>query len=71
VSVAEDDELIGTGQAVFTAANGPFKGACASWHDGEHEYVAGARVDSIHTVWMELHEDHLQSLGISREEEGS
>jgi hypothetical protein len=28
-------------------------------------------VDSVHTVWMEIHEDYLQTLSISREEEGS
>jgi hypothetical protein len=38
---------------------------------GEHDYVVSPRVDSIHTVWMELHEDYLQTLGRSREEEGS
>jgi hypothetical protein len=35
------------------------------------DYVAGARVDSVHTVWMELHEDYLQTLDIDREDEGS
>jgi hypothetical protein len=35
---------------------------------GEHEYVSGARVDSYHTVWFELHEDLLRMLGREREE---
>ncbi len=36
---------------------------------GEHEYVSGARVDSYHTVWFELHEDLLRMLGREREEQ--
>jgi hypothetical protein len=35
---------------------------------GEQEYVSGARVDSYHTVWFELHEDLLRMLGREREE---
>jgi hypothetical protein len=34
---------------------------------GEHEFVSGARVDSYHTVWFELHEDLLRMLGRERE----
>ena len=33
--------------------------------------VAGAGIDSVHTVWMELHEDYLLTQGITREQEGS
>ncbi len=36
---------------------------------GEHEFVSGARVDSYHTVWFELHEDLLRMLGREREEQ--
>ncbi|MGQ0480949.1 MAG: PEP-utilizing enzyme [Pseudonocardia sp.] len=39
--------------------------------DGEWEYLTSPKVDSVHTVWMEIHEDYLQTLGRSREEEGS
>jgi hypothetical protein len=35
---------------------------------GEHEHVSGARIDSYHTVWFELHEDLLRMLGREREE---
>lgn len=38
---------------------------------GEWEYLTSPKVDSVHTVWMEIHEDYLQTLGRSREEEGS
>ena len=36
---------------------------------GEHEWVSGARIDSYHTVWFELHEDLLRMLGREREEQ--
>jgi hypothetical protein len=36
---------------------------------GEHDYVSGARVDSYHTVWFELHEDLLRMLGREREDQ--
>jgi hypothetical protein len=35
---------------------------------GEHQFVSGVRVDSYHTVWHELHEDLLTTLGRSRKE---
>jgi hypothetical protein len=36
---------------------------------GDNDYVSGARVDSYHTVWFELHEDLLRMLGREREEQ--
>jgi len=36
---------------------------------GENDYVSGARVDSYHTVWHELHEDLLRMFGREREEQ--
>jgi hypothetical protein len=36
---------------------------------GEHDFVSGAKVDSYHTVWFELHEDLLRTLGREREEQ--
>jgi hypothetical protein len=47
------------------------RAARARVQDGEHDYVAGVRVDSLHMVWMEIHEGYLTALGISREQEGS
>jgi len=38
---------------------------------GKFEYMADPRVDSVHTVWMQLHEDYLLTQGITREQEGS
>ena len=37
--------------------------------NGEHAWVTRPRVDSCHTVWMELHEDLLATLGIDRGDE--
>jgi hypothetical protein len=36
---------------------------------GDHDWVSGARVDSYHTVWFELHEDLLRMLGRERQEQ--
>jgi hypothetical protein len=36
---------------------------------GDTDFVSGARVDSYHTVWFELHEDLLRMLGREREEQ--
>ncbi len=36
---------------------------------GHLDFVSGARVDSYHTVWFELHEDLLRMLGREREEQ--
>jgi hypothetical protein len=36
---------------------------------GEHEWFLSPRVDSYHTVWMQLHEDILLALGLDRAEE--
>jgi hypothetical protein len=39
--------------------------------EGSHDHVLSPTHESVHTVWMELHEDYLVTQGISREEEGS
>ena len=36
--------------------------------DGAIEWVSGARIESYHTVWFELHEDLLRILGRTRQE---
>ena len=35
---------------------------------GDKDWVSGARIDSYHTVWFELHEDILRMLGRTRQE---
>ena len=36
--------------------------------DGAIEWVSGAKIESYHTVWFELHEDLLRILGRTRQE---
>ena len=38
-------------------------------NDGEHEWLTSPRIDSYHTVWMQLHEDLLLALGRDRASE--
>ena len=38
-------------------------------HEGEHEWLTSPRIDSYHTVWMQLHEDLLLALGRDRSSE--
>lgn len=35
----------------------------------EHDWLLSPRIDSYHTVWMQLHEDLLLGLGLNRAEE--
>jgi hypothetical protein len=55
----------------FAAYGERLRAALERVEAGDPEYVAGIAVDSVHTVWMQLHEDYLQTLGRSREDEGS
>ena len=38
---------------------------------GERDWFTGAMIESYHTVWFELHEDLLSTLGIERSKEGT
>lgn len=38
---------------------------------GEQEYFTKPIIDSYHTIWFELHEDLLTSLGLQRSQEGT
>jgi DNA-binding MarR family transcriptional regulator len=40
--------------------------AIAALADGEADYFTGTEVDSYHTVWFELHDDLLRTLGEER-----
>jgi hypothetical protein len=44
-------------------------GAMRRVHRGEHGWVASVTCDSVHTVWMLLHEELLCALGVSRADE--
>ena len=48
-----------------------FAAALARAKRGEHSWVTRPRADSCHTVWMELHEDLIATLGIQRGSESS
>ena len=43
-----------------------FRTALTRAEQGDHSWVTRPRVDSCHTVWMELHEDLVATLGIQR-----
>jgi hypothetical protein len=58
-------ELVGR-LARFAGYDDRFATALARAERGEHSWVARPRVDSCHTVWMELHEDLLATLGVQR-----
>lgn len=46
-------------------------GALGRCRAGDHAWLASPRVESYHTVWFELHEDLLVSLGRSRSQSSS
>jgi hypothetical protein len=38
---------------------------------GDDRFITNPRVDSVHNIWFECHEDFLVTLGRDREAEGS
>ncbi|WP_230316195.1 PEP-utilizing enzyme [Conexibacter sp. W3-3-2] len=62
-----------SGEVVARFADyGPrLRAALSAAEAGDHEQVTSPQTDSLHTVWMELHEDYIQILEIDRELEGS
>jgi hypothetical protein len=46
-------------------------GAVAKVQGGDTEFFTKPIIDSFHTVWFELHEDLLTSLGLERSQEGA
>jgi hypothetical protein len=57
---------LGSRLARFQGYDDRFATALARAERGEHSWVNRPRVDSCHTVWMELHEDLLATLGTQR-----
>jgi len=55
----------------FTAYEPRLGAALDRVRAGESAWFTGLLVDSYHTVWFELHEDLLQTLGRDRQAEGS
>lgn len=54
----------------FAGYRGRFATALAKVLAGEHEWFTKPVIDSYHTIWFELHEDLLCTLGIERASEG-
>jgi hypothetical protein len=52
--------------ARFAGYDDRFSAALERALRGDHSWVTRPRVDSCHTVWMELHEDLVATLGIQR-----
>ena len=55
--------------ARFDAYPRRLRAALSRVDEGEREWFTSPRIDSYHTVWMQLHEDLLLALGKSREHE--
>lgn len=54
------------------ASYGPrLQAALARVEQGDHDWFAKPVIDSYHTVWFELHEDLLVTLGLERSKEGT
>jgi len=48
-----------------------FDGSLGRLRSGDHDWFTKPMIDSYHTVWFQLHEDLLNTLGIERVSEGS
>jgi hypothetical protein len=53
----------------FVPYRGRMRAARKRVEDGESDWLLSPRIDSYHTVWMQLHEDLLLGLGIQRGDE--
>lgn len=62
------DELGDEPRAVYEQYLDRLASAANRISEGESEYFTGADVDSYHTIWFELHDDLLRTLGRDREE---
>jgi hypothetical protein len=55
----------------FAGYGARLRGALEKVVAGEHDWFTKPVIDSYHTVWFELHEDLLSTLGIERSNEGA
>jgi hypothetical protein len=62
-------QILGGRLARFQGYDERFRTALSRAEQGDHSWIARPRVDSCHTVWMELHEDLVATLGIQRSAE--
>jgi hypothetical protein len=66
VELAELESRLVTKLRRFAGYHGRFAAALTRVHDGDVSGVTEVGGDSCHTVWMELHEDLLATLGLER-----
>jgi hypothetical protein len=59
-------ELLAAALARFAGYTERYSAALDKVDRGERTWVAQPKIDSCHTVWMELHEDLLATLGLER-----
>jgi hypothetical protein len=62
---------LGNALARFGDYGSRFGAALDKVKKGERDWFAKPMIDSYHTIWFELHEDLLATLGIERSKEGS
>jgi hypothetical protein len=62
---------LGNALARFGDYGARFGTALDRVRNGERDWFAKPMIDSYHTIWFELHEDLLATLGIERSKEGS
>lgn len=55
------------GLSRFAGYHARLTAAVARIKDGQHRWLDGLGIDSAHTVWMQLHEDLLSTLGLDRD----
>lgn len=61
-------DRLGAGLPRLGIYKGKLEAALEKAEDGDVQWVSGARIESYHTVWFELHEDLLRILGRQRQE---
>ena len=61
-------EQLAAGLQRLTIYAGKLEAALEKAEGGAIEWVSGAKIESYHTVWFELHEDLLRILGRTRQE---
>lgn len=64
--LAELEPRLTSGLRRFAGYQARYAGALTRVRNGDASWVARVREDSCHTVWMELHEDLMATLGVQR-----
>ena len=64
--LADLEPRLSSGLNRFAGYHARFVGALTRARNGDPSWVTKVREDSCHTVWMELHEDLVATLGLER-----